>query len=69
MGKGSAIKLRGKELSIEGTLNLEDLTIEIEEFTEVVELKKLLEMANLDGVFVRIKFTEADSPITENEIN
>lgn len=69
MAKGSAIKLRGKELSIEGVLNLVDMTLEIEEFTEPIELKKALELANLDGVFVKVKFTEGDTPLTEEELS
>lgn len=69
MAKGSAIKLRGKELSIEGVLNIENMTLEIEEFTEPIELKKALELANLDGTFVKIKFTEGDTPLTEDELS
>lgn len=69
MGKGTPISLKGKEVNMQGVLNVDNLTLEVEEFTSVVTLKSILEKAELDGKFVKIKIVETtDTPINEDEL-
>jgi hypothetical protein len=67
-GKQNAINIKGRSVVASGTLNVENMTLEAEEFTTPVSIKTLLEKVGLDGQFVKVTFVEPDTPISEGDL-
>lgn len=64
----ASINAKGQVVVAQGVLNLDDLTLEADGFTEPVELKAILEKFNMNGKFVKIQVTEADTPLVETDL-
>ena len=67
-GKQNAINIKGRSVVASGTLNVENMTLEAEEFTSPVSIKTLLEKVGLDGQFVKVTFVEPDTPISQGDL-
>jgi hypothetical protein len=67
-GKQNAINIKGRSVVASGTLNVENMTLEAEEFTTPVSIKTLLEKVGLDGQFVKVTFVEPDTPVNEGDL-
>ena len=67
-GKQNAINIKGRSVVASGTLSVENMTLEAEEFTTPVSIKTLLEKVCLDGQFVKVTFVEPDTPISEGDL-
>ena len=63
----SPINLTGKKLNLAGVLNTEDMTLEVEEFTEPLSLKTAIDKVELDGKQVKITIQETDNEFTEED--
>ena len=63
----SPINLTGKKLHLSGVLNTEDMTLEVEEFTEPLSLKTAIDKVELDGKQVKITIQETDNEFTEED--
>lgn len=63
----SAITLTGKKLNLSGVLNTDDMTLEVEEFTEPLSLKTAIDKVGLNGVQVKITIQETDNEFHEND--
>lgn len=44
------------------------MTLESEEFAVPVKLSKLCDMAGLDNAYVKVVITEADTPVSESDL-
>ncbi|MEO2601066.1 hypothetical protein [Clostridium butyricum] len=63
----SAINLTGKKLNLSGVLNSDDMTLEVEEFTEPLSLKSAIDKVGLDSKFVKISIQETDAEFNESD--
>ena len=54
MGKKSAVSLTGKKLNLQGIINTDDMTLEVEEFSEPLLLKSAIDKVELNGKFVKV---------------
>lgn len=65
----SPISLTGKKLNLNGVLNAEDMTLEVEEFTEPLSLKTAIDKVGLNGVQVKITIQETDNEFSEGDFD
>ena len=63
----SPINLTGKKLNLAGVLNTDNMTLEVEEFTEPLSLKTAIDKVELDGKQVKITIQETDNEFTEED--
>lgn len=63
-----AITIDGKKITMNGTINTDDMTIEVEEFTNPVSLVEILNKNELNGKFLKIVFQEATNPVYEADL-
>lgn len=68
MAKGNPITIKGKKISANGVINIEDMTLEVEDFTEPVSIQQLIDKQGLDGKFIKITIEESDMPITQGDL-
>lgn len=68
MAKGNTISIKGKQLIANGIINTEDMTLEAEQFESPVSIKSLVEKVGLNGSYVKITIAEADTPITQSDL-
>lgn len=66
--QSNPINIKGKQVIVNGLLNVEDMSLEVEEFTQPVCLKQLLKSQGLDGKYIKVSFVEPDTPITESDL-
>ena len=64
----SAITIKGAGIVASGFLDTEKMTLESEEFAVPVKLSKLCDMAGLDNAYVKVVITEADTPVSESDL-
>lgn len=62
------ITIKGKSVTANGVLNVENMTLEVEEFSEPVSIQQILAKQGLDGKLVKVTFVEPDMPITESDL-
>ena len=65
--KKSAVTLTGKKLNLAGVLNTDNMTLEVEEFTEPLSLKTAIDKVELDGKFVKVSIQETDNEFFEED--
>ena len=65
--KKSAVSLTGKKLNLQGIINTDDMTLEVEEFTEPLSLKTAIDKVELDGKQVKITIQETDNEFFESD--
>ena len=63
----SPINLTGKKLNLAGVLNTDNMTLEVEEFTEPLSLKTAIDKVELDGKQVKITIQETDNEFFEED--
>ena len=67
MGKKSAVSLTGKKLNLQGVINTDDMTLEVEEFSEPLLLKSAIDKVGLNGKFVKVTIQETDNEFFEED--
>lgn len=67
MGKKSAVSLTGKKLNLQGIINTDDMTLEVEEFSEPLLLKSAIDKVELNGKFVKVSIQETDNEFFEED--
>ena len=65
--KKSAVSLTGKKLNLQGVINTDDMTLEVEEFSEPLSLKLAIDKVELDGKFVKVSIQETDNEFFEED--
>ena len=67
MGKKSAVSLTGKKLNLQGIINTDNMTLEVEEFSEPLLLKSAIDKVGLNGKFVKVTIQETDNEFFEED--
>ena len=67
MGKKSAVSLTGKKLNLQGIINTDNMTLEVEEFLEPLLLKSAIDKVGLNGKFVKVTIQETDNEFFEED--
>ena len=67
MAKKSAVSLTGKKLNLQGIINTDDMTLEVEEFSEPLLLKLAIDKVELNGKFVKVSIQETDNEFFEED--
>lgn len=69
MAKKSPISLTGKSLKLTGFLNVENGTIETEDFVNPVDIMEVAEKVGLNDKFCYITIKETDLEISEDDLD
>ena len=67
MAKKSAVSLTGKKLNLQGIINTDNMTLEVEEFSEPLLLKSAIDKVGLNGKFVKVTIQETDNEFFEED--
>ena len=67
MAKKSAVSLTGKKLNLQGIINTDNMTLEVEEFSEPLLLKSAIDKVGLNGKFVKVSIQETDNEFFEED--
>ena len=67
MAKKSAVSLTGKKLNLQGIINTDDMTLEVEEFSEPLLLKSAIDKVELNSKFVKVSIQETDNEFFEED--